>query len=399
MTYRMILFLLATSLVMPLACNRQGGSEKGSEAPPGTTTISGVLLEGAGLEVVLEEMAAREFIPVDTVTCDENGRFLISFLPEKVAFYVLRAGPRGYVTLLIEPGESVVFNGIYGQPDQYQVKGSRGSELLRELALEHKKTLEALARVTRRNMELQSSPHYARLKVELDRQFDSITRVFKSYSLDFIHRNQESLSILIALYNLYGQGLPVFHPEQDIEVYRYVDSVLTLHYSGFEIVDLLHAQVVQASATEGFDKKSGSLEPGDFAPDFVSSGPDGRQLALSDLKGNYVLLSFWAGWSQPSREENRYLKKAWEIYGKRPFRILQVSLDSNKDLWLKTIDEDGLVWDHVSDLRRWETLLADLYRVEKIPANYLIDPEGRIIGKDLFGNELLDKLEQLFSNK
>ena len=141
------------------------------------------------------------------------------------------------------------------------------------------------------------------------------------------------------------------------------------------------------------------LQKGEIAPDFVSSQPDGEELALYDLKGNYVLLSFWAGWSRLSREENVTLREAYEKYQHQPFRILQVSLDEEKNSWTEAILEDELIWDHVSDLMRWESGVVDLYRIEKIPSTLLIDPSGRIIETDLFGNRLLETLEAIFMKR
>ena len=140
------------------------------------------------------------------------------------------------------------------------------------------------------------------------------------------------------------------------------------------------------------------FQKGEIAPDFVSSRIDGSQLALSDLRGDYVLLRFWAGWSRLSRDENPTLKRAQEMYGEQPFRILQVSFDDNREIWTGAIREDGLDWDHVSELTRWETPVADLYKVEKIPCNLLLDPSGRIVDTDLFGDKLLEKLKIIFSD-
>ena len=121
-------------------------------------------------------------------------------------------------------------------------------------------------------------------------------------------------------------------------------------------------------------------------------------MALSDLKGKYVLLSFWASWSKLCREENKILTRALERFGDLNFRILQVSVDDNKAAWTLAIDTDRLNWDHVSDLNRWETPLVDLYGVEKIPFNVIIDPSGKIIEKDLYGEQLLSKLDHLLKN-
>lgn len=388
-------------LVMVLlfaGCDRKEAASDGDHGTGNTLTIAGTLEGGAGKPVVLEEMAARELIPLDTVICNDSGDFAITTGAHEVAFYVLRYGTSGYVTLLLEPGESVHFSGEYDRIESYEIKGSSGSVLLQTLAREHRKTLDELREVARTKMEISSSPGYVNLKQALDRQFDSITNAFRNYSLNFIHENAGSLSILVALYNLYGQGLPVFDPQTDFTVYEFVDSALMSSYSGFEAVKLLNAQVKEAGMSLKNQAKTRMLQEGGIAPDFVSSRPDGSLLALSEFRGNYVLISFWAGWSRLSREENATLEGIMERYESQPFRILQVSLDDNMEQWTNAISEDGLKWDQVSDLLRWEGPVSNLYQVEKIPSNVLINPEGRIIGIDLLGDRLLEKLEQIFND-
>jgi len=390
--YMLIILLLSAS-----GCNHKPASQNRGVARENNTQIRGTLLNGAGEKVLLEEMGAREYIPIDTVFCDDSGEFTISFLQEQIAFYVLRYGPSGYLTLLIEPGESIEFNGELEDKNSYSIKGSPGSKQLQILAAEHKKALDALGEIARKSREYVSSPDYTNLKLELDRQFDSITSAFQDYSIAFIHKNPSSPAILIALYNLYGQGIPVFHPGTDFPVYRFVDSLMMIHHSELEAVQLLHAQVAEAKLLMESDQQAKKFKKGEIAPDFVSSRPDGSKMALSGLRGSYVLLDFWASWSNLSREENAILKKASERFGERNFRILQVSVDEEMDAWTGAIEEDGLNWDHVSDLQRWETPLVDLYGVEKIPYNVLIDPSGRIIETDLFGEKLLSKLEQILN--
>ena len=377
---------------------RNESTISGEKSSVKTTRISGILEGGQGQTVLIEEMGAREYIPIDTVTCDDSGAFEISFSPEETAFYVLRYGSGGYVTLLMEPGEEIEFTGSYDSKDFYDIKGSTGSELLLKLSLEHKNVLNELGKITRKNMELVSSPDYAAIKPVLDHQFDSITNGFYQYSVQFIRENPGSLAILVALYNLYGQGLPVFYPHKDLHIYQFVDSALLSNYNGFEAVDLLHAQIIEAEQALKDEGHVPTLQKGEIAPDFVSSRTDGGQLALSELRGDYVLLSFWAGWSRLSRDENTILKRAYETYGEYKFRILQVSFDDNRKVWTDAIKEDGLEWDHVSELMRWETPVADLYHIDKIPCNVLIDPAGRIVDTDLFGEKLFEKLESIFTN-
>ncbi len=396
---RFIVKIWLCTILATTGCDH--GSQTGNRSgnPDKSTLIEGVLQGGENRIVVLEEMAVREYIPIDTAICDAEGRFQIDFKPEQTAFYVLRTGGKGYITLLIEPGQKITFKGSYSQPDQYSLSGSEGSEELMLLSAQHKKTLNELGDITRQAMEFRELPDFSEKKMQLDLKFDSITNSFQGYSFEFINRNRESLSILIALYNLYGQGLPVFDPIEDFQTYQFVDSLLQTHHPEFEAAKLLQAQVLEAEATKQKNEADHSPEVGDIAPDFVSSRPDGSQLALSDFKGHYVLISFWAGWSSPSREENRYLKEIWKTKGSLPFKILQVSLDHERETWIRAIEQDGLVWDHVSDLRRWESAIANLYDVDKIPSNYLIDPEGKIIARDLLGTDGVGKFKILYHNE
>lgn len=398
MIKHVVYFFLPLLLTFASACKQNSASQNQFGEKGHTTEIRGTLQSGSGERVLLEEMGAREYIPVDTVNCDESGNFSISFEQDQLAFFVLRYGASGYVTLLLEPGEFVKFSSHPEDKEAYTISGSPGSELLRTLAAEHKKALEALGEIARKSREHVSLPDYTELKLELDLQFDSITSAFQDYSIRFIHENKNSPAILIALYNLYGQGIPVFHPGTDFPVYSFVDSVMMANYPQLEAAQLLHAQVREARLLMESDLQGIHLKRGEIAPDFVSSRPDGSELALLGLRGSYVLLDFWASWSGLSREENTTLLKAWERFGEKGLKILQVSVDDERKAWTAAIAEDGLTWDHVSDLKRWESPVVDLYAVERIPFNVLIDPAGRIIEIDLHGEQLLNKLEQIMKN-
>jgi len=399
MWYRNPVFIPLVLLLTLSACHRNTGEGQVRDHRGNMTVISGKLESGGGMEVLLEEMDAREYVPVDTVLCDDQGRFHIEFQPDRETFYALRTGNRGYLTLLIRPGQHLTVTGTPDQPLSYSVEGSPGSELLTSLAREHRKTLEELAAVARRTAALAGTDGFADEKAVLDRQFDSITHAFRDYSLGFIRENSESLAILIALHNMYGQGLPVFHPVEDREVYALVDSLLYPRYAGLEAVDLLHTGIAATRAAEQDAPAVKGPGVGEIAPDFVSSMPDGGSVALTDFRGKHVLLAFWAGWSSPSREENQVLRQAREAYGEDQLTILQVSFDQDRETWLRAIREDGLDWNHASDLRRWDSPVADLYRVERIPANFLIGPGGRILGTDLFGEELMTKLAELLKTE
>ncbi|MDQ6609392.1 MAG: AhpC/TSA family protein [Bacteroidota bacterium] len=127
---------------------------------------------------------------------------------------------------------------------------------------------------------------------------------------------------------------------------------------------------------------------GTNAIDFTQNDVSDKPVSLSSFKGKYVLIDFWASWCRPCRAENPNVVKIYKKFKDKNFTVLGVSLDQQKDAWVKAIERDGLAWTHVSDLQQWNNAVAQLYRVQSIPQNFLIDPNGKIVAKDLRGEDL-----------
>jgi peroxiredoxin len=148
--------------------------------------------------------------------------------------------------------------------------------------------------------------------------------------------------------------------------------------------------------------KQERLQIGKIAPDFVQTDQNGNVISLSKFSGKYILLEFWASWCVPFREENRYLKKAYNKYHGTGFEIIAFSIDvaANKNAWLEAIKKDNLPWIQICDFKSYNSEIVSAYNYfggNGIPANFLIDPNGQIIARDLRGSELEDKLEQLLT--
>ncbi|MDH8701882.1 peroxiredoxin [Dysgonomonadaceae bacterium PH5-43] len=204
-------------------------------------------------------------------------------------------------------------------------------------------------------------------------RYDEVFKEMTIEYIDYIKVNPSSmLSLLIAA-----------------DLFEQIDNA----YSYEELLDVLSPELLEneigtSLIQKNNDRKKTSI--GSIAPNFTLDNVNGESVSLSDFRGKYVLIDFWASWCRPCRKENPYLVQAYEKFKDKNFEIIGVSLDNpgGKLNWVNAIEKDELTWIQVSDLKGWQSSAAIEYKVLSIPQNFLIDPDGIIIAKNLRGNEL-----------
>jgi peroxiredoxin len=313
----------------------------------------------------------------DTVLV-KGGKFEFSFeLKEPTNMIFRKLGTRGEeVSFFADPGK-VTITGYKDSMWTSKVKGGptqtlflQADEKFREII----KPAEGLSQAYSAAQQSQNVNEIMRIQQEFNRLQDSA----KSYAKSFVFTNRNS--IVAPYFSL------VYLPEAGKEdllksVYDTLTPAVKKSYFGTKLEELISSM--------------SKTSIGVMAPDFTQNDPAGQPVSLSSLRGQYVLVDFWASWCAPCRQENPNVVNAYNAYKDKGFTIIGVSLDQDKAAWEKAILDDKLTWTHVSDLKYFENAVAKTYGIRSIPASFLLDKEGRIIAKDLRGDALAIKLAEL----
>lgn len=362
---------------------------------PEEFTITGQLTGAENDTIFLEEMVENGINKVQEVYADANGNFSLTDTAANPRFLFLHID-NIYISLLVLNGQQINLSAdLSDYNNTFTVSGSRESELIWDLNQEMQQAaikLDSLARI------------YTEKKTQVDSQeadtwfsgqYQELIQDQREFIREFLNENYDSPASLMALSHQLNQQA-VLNPTSDFAYFAKVDSALTDQYPESRMVRTLHNWVVgqkQQRAVQAAENSAVGI--GSEAPDIKLPNPDGETIALSSLRGKYVLLDFWAAWCAPCRRENPNLVRAYAKYKDKGFEIFQVSLDRKKEDWVGAIQADNLNWTHVSDLQYWSSPAAKLYYVSSIPASFLIDPNGMIIAKNLRGPALESKLKEV----
>lgn len=198
-------------------------------------------------------------------------------------------------------------------------------------------------------------------------------------------------------------GFVESHPDSYFALYVYNTNVLTSKFEPQQVEPLFHRFSPELRSSElgkqVWEKIQSAkrMDIGTKATDFTQDDLNGNPFTLSSLRGKYVLVDFWASWCGPCRAENPHLVKAYEALKDKDFEVVGVSLDQNKSAWENAVKTDNLPWIHVSDLKGWKNEVSMLYGINSVPQNFLLNPDGVIIGKNLRGEGLTAKIAELMN--
>ena len=378
MNSRFIFFLL---IMLAFACN--DGSKY---------SINGKITNAEGKYIYLDEFKLRTTKTIDSVKIDKNGQFKIEGNVSIPTYFLLRLGEneKNFIMLLVDSAEHVeIYADMSNFSWEYQVNGSEGSTLVQELNMKLSKTKHQLDSL--RTLQGAFRGHTEEQR-KWESEYEAIKQAQIEYSKDFVMKYPFSMANVLALYQKFDDENYVI---QDLQSLKVAASALNSFFPQSEHVKALYANTLKLMQDEkAYQLRKLIQEHGENSPDIILPNPDGKEIALSSLKGKYVLLHFWAGADKISRIMNPVLVDLYKRYHNRSFEIYQVSLDINRQDWLRAVDEDKLTWINVSD-GAGSASVASNYNVTELPFNYLLDKDGVIIAKNIKGPELTNLLEKI----
>jgi thiol-disulfide isomerase/thioredoxin len=361
-------------------------------------TIKGTVPNNKNKIIYLNRVDVNIPVLIDSSSISGKGSFSFKVKASEPEFYQLGFSTTDFITLLAEPAEkiSVDFrnNNLY---EGYSVSGSKGSEQVRILdnqLADTKRKLDSLRIVYD---DASKQPGFEDKAPLLEAEFTKLLKDQRKKNIAFIISNTTSMASIKALYQRIDDNTYVLYDPRDLQYLKIVSDSLTRYYPRSKNVQALAADTkkeleqMYASRLENLAKTQPSKS---LNPDLKDIS--GRRISLSSLKGKYVLLTFWSVDSKDCIAENLSLKEIYKKYKKNGFEIYQINIDEDESKWREEVRFDELPWINAREDDPKNPENARLFNVRSVPANFLFDRSGGIIGTNLHGNSLQIKLDQIF---
>ncbi len=345
---------------------------------------------GSDAEMVyLEQTTTLEQKLIDSVKLAEDGSFAMKI--EEVAatpslYTIIYNGER--VPLLLSAGEKVSINAAGNILRNYTIEGSVESELLHSFNKEYVegviKLNEILSKYTSQDLSKEE-------QTSLAKQYTQLRNEIKRAQLRFIVEHKENIAAVYALYQRLPNDQNLFNGDSDVVYYRTVADGIEQKYPNSPYLTILRSQIARMDAQLNLLAEMKTVN----FPEIAMQDMYGQVQRLSSLGGKIVLLHFWSVAVGNSNAMNADLKEVYAKYKEKGFEIFQVAVDTSKALWINAVQEQKLPWISVSDLLGEASPTLGAYNIAKLPANFLIDREGNIVGKDLAGDDLDAAIKKL----
>jgi len=365
-----------------------------------TLVVEGTLKKPKQEYIYLSKVDINVPVIIDSSTITGEGTFRLKTDASEPDFYQIGLSRTNFANLLAEPGERIKMHfadsNLY---KNYTITGSKGSELVQILDLrliETKGKLDSLGAIYEKAAE---EPDFEAKRPILEQEYLNVVNDQRKFNIAFILENMHSLSSVKALYQRIDENTYVLYEPRDLQYLKIVADTLKKYYP-----DSKHTKALVSNFEEELNQfntrklqvTASGLPETKLDPDL--NDITGRRIALSSLRGKYVLLAFWSARSRECVADNLQLKEFYRVYNKRGFEIYQINIDEDEEAWRTAVKFDELPWistreDDPADLKN-----ARLYNVQSVPMNYLYDPEGNIVGTNLHGRNLQIKLNQIFNN-
>ena len=373
--------LFGTILAGTLMCGCQSSKVK----------ISGRFVGNDAKKVYLEQLAPLSPSIIDSATLAEDGGYefrLKEVAPTPVLYNLIYDGER--IPLLLAGGDRVTVSSVGSVVRNYTVEGSVESDLLRQFYQAFVEGAQQLDLLAARFAEPDLSEEQRK---ELAAEYTAEYYRIRREQLRFIIENKSSLATVYALYQRLPGDAYLFNGDSDVVYYRTVAEALEKSYPESPYLQTLLAEITRMNARLDLSSRITESE----YPDLDLMDIYGKKIRLSSLAGKVVLLDFWSAELGTSNALNADLKETYAKYADSPvgFEVYQVAIDTSKPVWITAVQEQQLPWVSVSDLRGRNSTSLGLYNVQRIPTNFLIDKEGTIVAKDIYGKSLEEKLDEL----